>query len=90
MAKEWAIAKGIRHIPFPADWGDMTEPCYVKKIQGKQYNALAGSKRNQKMIDEGKPDMAVAFPGGNGTKDMINKLMKANIDVKLVGQYQNA
>jgi hypothetical protein len=30
----------------------------------------AGHIRNQRMIDEGKPDAAVAFPGGTGTADM--------------------
>lgn len=29
--------------------------------------------RNQQMLDEGKPDLVVAFPGGRGTKDMIER-----------------
>lgn len=33
------------------------------------------------MIDEGKPDLVVAFPGGRGTADMVNKALAAGIKV---------
>ena len=29
--------------------------------------------RNQQMIDEGKPDLVVAFLGGRGTTDMVKR-----------------
>lgn len=29
------------------------------------------------MIDEGKPDIVVAFPGGRGTADMVRRARKA-------------
>jgi hypothetical protein len=35
----------------------------------------APMRRNQRMLDEFKPDLAVCFPGGNGTKDMMQRLM---------------
>lgn len=57
-------------LEFPADW--------------KRYGKAAGSIRNQQMIDEGQPDLVVAFPGGNGTADMINKAEKVNIPVVVV------
>ena len=31
--------------------------------------------------DEGKPDLVIAFLGGNGTNDMINRAKKADIEV---------
>lgn len=35
----------------------------------------AGHRRNQLMLDEGKPDLGVAFPGGAGTRDMMQRMM---------------
>src|SRR5262249_16770583 len=37
----------------------------------------AGPLRNQRMLDEGKPDLVVAFPGGGGTKDMVRRAVQA-------------
>src|ERR1700677_2668197 len=59
-----------RHIPervFKANW----------ELHGK----AAGPIRNQQMLDEGKPDLVIAFPGGNGTRDMIQRAKKAGIRV---------
>lgn len=53
---------------FPADW--------------KTHGKAAGPIRNQQMLDEGKPDLVVAFPGGTGTADMIRRARKAGIEVK--------
>lgn len=46
---------------FPADWD--------------KYGKRAGYLRNVQMLDEGKPDLVVAFPGGKGTAMMV-KLAK--------------
>ena len=35
----------------------------------------------QQMIDEGKPDLVVAFPGGRGTQDMIKRAKGHHIKV---------
>jgi hypothetical protein len=32
------------------------------------------------MIDEGKPDLVISFPGGNGTDDMFSRAEDAKID----------
>lgn len=58
----------IFHKEFKADW--------------KKYGNAAGPIRNQQMLDEGKPDLVVAFKGGNGTTDMINRAKKAGVPVK--------
>lgn len=59
LAKNWAIENEVPHIPFPADW--------------KTHGKAAGPIRNQKMLDEGKPNLVIAFAGGKGTQDMINR-----------------
>ena len=65
---DWAAdSLGIPKLPFPAKWG----------LHGKK----AGTIRNQQMLDEGKPDMVLAFPGGRGTEDMVGRAEKAGIPV---------
>ena len=63
----WAIKRGIPCKVFPADW--MT------------HGEAAGPIRNQQMLDESKPDVVVAFPGGSGTADMINRAALAEVPV---------
>lgn len=65
-AKQWAIDRGVPHITCRADWQRM----------GKS----AGPKRNREMA-AAKPDWAVAFPGGNGTKDMFDVCEQNQIEV---------
>lgn len=55
---------------YPADWD--------------KHGRAAGPIRNQQMLDEGKPDLVIAFPGGRGTQDMINRAEKAGIEVKQI------
>jgi len=61
----WAISKGVKVRKFPADW--------------RKLGRRAGPIRNQQMIDEGKPDAAVAFPGGDGTADMVIRCKTAKL-----------
>jgi SLOG family YspA-like protein len=63
----WAFGRGIDNRAFPAEW----------TAQGRS----AGPRRNQRMVNEGKPDLVVAFPGGRGTADMVRRARKAGIDV---------
>lgn len=59
LAADWAKKKGINGEPYYADW--------------RLYGKMAGFRRNQKMIERGKPDVIVAFPGGSGTRDMVRR-----------------
>ena len=70
LAKVYAHECGIPCEEYPADW--------------KAYGKAAGHLRNQKMLDEGKPDLVVAFPGGNGTADMVARARKAGVEVLVV------
>lgn len=45
------------------------------------YHAFAGPMRNRQMLEEGRPDTVVAFPGGRGTADMVRKARKAGVTV---------
>lgn len=67
MAKQWAMSQGIYPVGIPALWG--------------KYDKAAGGKRNQAMIDIMKPEYVLAFPGGSGTADMVNRAIKNNITV---------
>jgi hypothetical protein len=37
------------------------------------------------MIDQGRPDLVVAFPGGRGTADMVRRARAAGISVIEIG-----
>lgn len=67
---DWAISRGVKTERYKADWG--------------RYGRAAGPIRNQQMLDEGLPDLAVAFPGGTGTADMTARCEAAGVQVKKV------
>lgn len=65
MAGFWARKHGIDNLKYPADWN--------------RYGPAAGPMRNQEMIDNGKPGVVIAFPGGRGTADMKERAHQAGI-----------
>ena len=67
LAKNWAEGCGVPVTEYRADWS--------------KYGKAAGPRRNQQMIDEGKPDLVIAFGGGRGTADMVRKAEAAGIKV---------
>ncbi len=71
-ARQIAEHLGLEVVPFPADWD--------------RYGKEAGPIRNQQMLDEGKPDLVLAFPVPDsvGTQDMIARAKKAGIPVEEV------
>lgn len=80
--------EGIAEEAYPAKWKDFSHPDSVRKTGPYgDYNVMAGPIRNQQMLDEGKPDLVVAFGGGSGTWDMIkrakeNQVMVLEVDRK--------
>ena len=64
---EYGDIEAVSYKGFPADW--------------KKHGKAAGGIRNQQMLDEGKPDLVIAFPGGTGTADMIRRARKAGVEV---------
>jgi hypothetical protein len=84
MAATWADAENLPHLIFKADWDNVDVPGAYAKVNNKTglvYNAMAGFQRNQDMIDDGKPDLCIACPGGSGTADMVRRCKKAGIKV---------
>jgi hypothetical protein len=59
LASDWARLAEVIDIRVPAQWST--------------HGRGAGPKRNAFMLRQYKPDMVVAFPGGDGTADMIAK-----------------
>jgi predicted Rossmann-fold nucleotide-binding protein len=56
LAADWAKERGIPTEIYMAEWN--------------RLGRKAGPIRNRRMLDEGKPDLVVAFPGGTGTAGM--------------------
>lgn len=63
-------------------FGEITGvPVKTFKAWWQKYGRRAGPIRNKQMLDEGKPDLVVAFPGGAGTADMVRQARAAGVDV---------
>lgn len=67
LAIDWAVNNWCLFHEYKADW--------------KKYGRAAGLIRNKEMLEKEKPDLVIAFPGGKGTKNMINLARKANVEV---------
>jgi predicted Rossmann-fold nucleotide-binding protein len=67
LAAKWAKANRIPCKAFHADWN----------LHGK----AAGHIRNKQMLDEGKPDAVIAFPGGAGTANMVEQARNAGLPI---------
>lgn len=67
LAANWASMRAVRKEIYPADW-DM-------------LGRRAGPIRNQQMLDKGKPDLVVVFPGGRGTADMVRRARAAGVEI---------
>jgi len=74
-ASEWADASVVPCMTFFAPWKGM-------KARGKLK--AAGPIRNGWMLEHGKPDLVLAFPGGSGTRNMVMQAEKAGITVKRI------
>ncbi len=68
LARRYAEKRGIQLQTFEAEWS--------------KYGNAAGPIRNRKMLNEGKPDLVLACPGGKGTADMVRRASVAGITVQ--------
>jgi hypothetical protein len=71
LADNWAMGK-CETLTFTPAW--------------EEHGKAAGPMRNQKMLDEGKPHMVIAFPGGRGTADMVRRANAAGVPVVTVNK----
>lgn len=69
LAIKWAIENNIEYEEYKANW--------------KAYRKKAGPIRNRLMLSTG-IDILIAFPGGNGTRDMINICENSNVIIKRI------
>lgn len=75
LAGEWAAQQidegaNVKLVTVAADWGT--------------HGRAAGPIRNRKMLDEHSPHLIIAFPGGNGTRNMVKQAQEAGIIVKVI------
>lgn len=74
LAKEYALEHGLDYIEHPANWSDMSEPCVIKtNKRGQKYNALAGIKRNDLIVQDMDEMLAIWDGVSKGTHDVITK-----------------
>lgn len=67
FAQNYARVRGlVAHIFYP-NWSE--------------FGKAAGFIRNRQMLDEGQPDLVVAFPGGRGTEMMVKIAKEAGVEV---------
>lgn len=72
-ARAWCAENDSLYIGFPADWA--------------QYGKRAGYLRNAKMLEEGKPDLALAFFDDSpcvGTHMMCRLAEDAGVEVRRI------
>lgn len=67
LGKVWARSRRVRVESYAADW--------------ETHGRAAGPIRNKRMLDEGRPDLVVAFPGGRGTANMVEQARAAGVEV---------
>ena len=69
-----AKGRGCQVLEFPANW--------------KKHGLSAGPKRNQQMLDEGRPDRVVAFhpslTTSKGTKDMVSRAKFHSLPIDVI------
>lgn len=68
LARAWCAHRHVEYENYAADW--------------KAHGKAAGPIRNQRMLDHGKPDLVIAFPGGRGTADMVRRAKAAGVPVR--------
>jgi len=73
LAYQVRMEEGYSGERYPADWA--------------RYGRAAGPKRNQRMLDEGTPDLVLAFHPNlalsKGTADMVRRAKAAGIPVEV-------
>ena len=67
IASDWARLRGVTKRRYDADW--------------QSHGSFADPMRNKTMINDGQPDVVIAFPGGRETRQMINLSRKMGFTV---------
>ena len=70
LADYWAEKNNVSVKRYPANW--------------RKHGRSAGPIRNALMVDDNDLDLVLAFPGGSGTKNMVNVAKAAGVQVMRV------
>lgn len=62
------VFQNVEEKAYPANWA--------------KYGRAAGVYRNTQMLEEGEPDIVVAFRGGNGTANMVKQARACAVEVR--------
>ena len=66
IAQAWASDNVVDELVYNADW---------------TRGPRGGPERNQRMVSESRPDLAVVCPGGRGTADCVRRLKKSGVPI---------
>lgn len=80
-------ATGVDRFAFEWHCGKLPMLCERWEADWGKHGRAAGPIRNQRMLDEGKPDLVVAFPGGRGTADMVRRAKAAGVEVLMAFEW---
>lgn len=69
LAKEWAQRNNVPTVTYFPTW---------------HFGRGGGPRRNQFMLEDSRPDLVVAFPGGTGTADMVMRAGVAGVEVRRI------
>ncbi len=67
LAQVWAKENKVPNLTFPALW--------------RNHGRGAGPMRNIRMIEDGAPDLVIAFPGGKGTAHMVKLAKERKVEL---------
>jgi len=67
LADLWANTRSIDRTKYPPNW--------------RKYGKGAGPIRNARMLVHARPELVIAFPGGDGTANMVKLAKEAGVDV---------
>lgn len=70
LAADWAAIHFVPLEEYIAAW--------------ELYGKAAGPIRNAQMLEQGKPDLVLAFPGGKGTANMVAQARAAGVLIKCI------
>ena len=85
LAGEWAQSRGIDVASCPAQWS-VHDPNWCRCSNSRRPHCpSAGARRNAQMLQDAKPDLVIAFPGGNGTADMVRRAEAAGVATCRIG-----
>lgn len=67
IAEEWGRAQHLHVVRYPANW--------------RAFGKRGGVIRNAFMLEDSRPDLVLALPGGSDTRDLIARVQCARVPI---------